>query len=229
MDDIDDKNLNDEIVHINKGFEDTSKNIGIKSEQCVVQNNTNEIKATASKGVDGCVKTKTSSKRRFVIGYITKVAILSSLSVVLYMFARFPIFASFPFNVLEMDFASIPSLLGGFALGPIAGVLIELIKCTIKLTTTNTLFIGELSNFIVSTAFVLPSTAIYKYSKYKKTKKGAIIGLLVGVFMNVVIASLSNYFVIIPLYGIAFNLIKSVSVSIITFLLYKRVSKPLHL
>lgn len=203
-----------------------------------------------TKDKDGCFKSKSHKKRRFLVGYITKIAILSSLSVVLYMFARFPIFTVFPFSVLDMDFASIPSLLGGFALGPIAAVLIELIKCTIKLTTTNTMFVGELSSFIVSTAFVLPSTIIYKYSKYKKTKKGAIIGLIAGVFTNVIVGSISNYFIILPLYskafnlpvlmteyrevfafgyGVAFNLIKSVSVSIITFLLYKRVSKPLHL
>lgn len=176
--------------------------------------------------------------------YITKVAILTSLSVILYLFTRFPIFMLPPFNVLKMDFSSLASLLGGFALGPLAAVIIEFIKCSIKLITSDTVFIGELSNFIVSISFVVPATFFYKYHK---NIKGAIFGLIIGVFSNAVISSLSNYFIIVPMYavflpmlndlrvlfsfgyGLAFNLIKSLSTSVIAFLLYKRVSKLLHL
>lgn len=190
-----------------------------------------------------CVKTK--SKGKIATAYVTKVAILTALSVVLYLFARFPIFPIFPYNVLEMDFSSIPSLLGGFALGPIAALIIEFIKCSIKLITSTTGLIGELSNFIVSASFVLPAAFFYKYNK---NIKGAIIGLLIGVLSNALISSLSNYFIIVPMYaklylpmlmdkrvefsfqyGLAFNLIKSISTALITFLLYKRVSKLLHL
>lgn len=237
----------------NKEFQDentnnSEKNIVIDKDICTDHefNKDSSVNNSVSKK-----KTKTNSKAKvkgkLATIYITKIAILAAFSVVLYLFARFPIFPMFPYNVLEMDFSSIPSLLGGFALGPVAGVLIELIKCSIKLSTSSTLFVGELSNFIVSTAFVLPATLIYKYNK---SMKGAIIGLTIGVFSSVVIASISNYFLIIPLYskafkmpalmeefrvlfsfgyGIAFNLIKTISVSILTFLLYKRVSKPLHL
>lgn len=190
-------------------------------------------------------KNKPKTKVFKTTSYITKIAVLSAFAVVLYLFARFPIFPIFPYSVLEMDFSSIPSLLGGFALGPLAAVIIELIKCSIKLITSSTGFIGELSNFIVSVSFVFPAALFYKYNK---NIKGAIFGLLIGIFSNLIISSLSNYFVIVPLYanlflpmlmdlrvefsfgyGLAFNLIKSVSTAIITFVLYKRVSKLLHL
>ena len=84
--------------------------------------------------------------------------------------------------------------------------------------------------------------------KYHKNIKGALIGLAVGVLSNAIISSLSNYFIMVPMYaklyspalmevrvqfafmyGLAFNLIKTVVCSVITFLLYKRLSKILHL
>ncbi len=192
-----------------------------------------------------CISKEKKTKAIKTTAYITKIAVLSALAVVLYLFARFPIFPIFPYSVLEMDFSSIPSLLGGFALGPLAAVVIEFIKCSIKLITSTTGFIGELSNFIVSVSFVLPASLFYKYNK---NIKGAIFSLLIGILSNLIFSSLSNYLVIVPLYaklylpmlmdlriefsfgyGLAFNAIKSVSTAIITFLLYKRVSKLLHL
>ena len=194
------------------------------------------------------VESKEAIKKRKVrnaTAYITKVAVLSAVATVLYYFARFPIFAVPPFNVLDMDFSDIPALIGGFALGPWAAVIIAFIRCAIKLTTSTTAFVGELSAFVVSISFTLPATIIYKY---KKNIKGALIGLGAGILINAVISSLSNYFIMVPMYaklyspalmevrvqfafmyGLAFNLIKTVVASVITFILYKRLSKILHL
>ncbi|MBQ8178797.1 MAG: ECF transporter S component [Clostridia bacterium] len=191
------------------------------------------------------VKASKKRKVRNVTAYITKVAVLSAVATVLYYFARFPIFAVPPFNVLDMDFSDIPALIGGFALGPVASVIIAFIRCAIKLTTSTTAFVGELSAFVVSISFTLPATIIYKY---KKNIKGALIGLGVGILSNAIISSLSNYFIMVPMYaslyspalmevrvqfafmyGLAFNLIKTVVASVITFILYKRLSKILHL
>ena len=183
--------------------------------------------------------------KRLATAYITKVAVLSAVATVLYFFARFPIFSIPPFNVLDMDFSDIPALIGGFALGPVASVIIAFIRCAVKLSTSTTAFVGELSAFVVSISFTLPATLIYKYHK---NIKGALIGLAVGVLSNAIISSLSNYFIMVPMYaqlyspalmevrvqfafmyGLAFNLIKTVVCSVITFLLYKRLSKILHL
>lgn len=181
---------------------------------------------------------------RNVTAYITKIAILSALSTVLYLFARFPIFPAFPFNVLDMDFSDIPALLGGFSLGPVAGVIIALIKCVIKLSTSSTMFVGELSNFIVGCALVLPASLYYKFHK---TRKGALIALVIGVLVNAAVSIFNNYFITVPLYaqfapvvmevrvefaceyGLAFNLIKSTVASVVTFVLYKKLSPILHL
>ncbi len=190
------------------------------------------------------VKTAKKRKVKLATAYVTKVAVLSAVATVLYYFARFPIFTVPPFNVLDMDFSDIPALLGGFALGPVASVIIAFIRCAIKFTSSTTV-VGELSAFIVSISFTLPATIIYKY---KKNIKGALIGLGVGILSNAVISALSNYFIIVPMYaalfspalmdvrvefafmyGLAFNLIKTVVASVVTFILYKRLSKILHL
>ena len=111
-------------------------------------------------------KTETKPKKnakRLATAYITKVAVLSAVATVLYFFARFPIFTVPPFNVLDMDFSDIPALIGGFALGPVASVIIAFIRCAVKLSTSTTAFVGELSAFVVSISFTLPATIIYKY------------------------------------------------------------------
>ena len=183
--------------------------------------------------------------KRNVTAYITKVAILSALSTVLYLFARFPIFPAFPFNVLDMDFSDIPALIGGFSMGPVAGVIIVLIKCIIKLSTSSTMLVGELSNFIVGCALVLPASLYYKFHK---TRKGALIALVIGVLVNAAVSVFNNYFITVPLYaevflpsimevrvefaceyGLAFNLLKSTVASVVTFVLYKKLSPILHL
>lgn len=187
---------------------------------------------------------KPRSRKRRITAYLTKTGILAALATVLYLFARFPIFSVFPFSVLDMDFSDIPALIGGFAMGPVSGVLIVLIKCVIKLATSETMFIGELSNFIVGVSLVLPATLFYKYHK---TLKGAIISLVIAVVVNAAVSVVNNYFITVPLYsqfaptimdvrvefacyyGLAFNLLKSVVASVVTLLLYKRLSPLLHL
>ena len=148
-----------------------------------------------------------------------------------------------------------PALMGGFALGPVAGVLIELIKniLNILIKGTDTGGIGELSNFIVGSFFIVPASIIYMRNK---SKKNAVLGLLAGVVFMTVSACFSNYFLILPLYqkfmpleqiiessplsivkdmrsfilfAIApFNLLKSSIVSSITLLTYKKLSPVLH-
>ncbi len=195
-------------------------------------------------------KPKKKVTKRIATAYITKIAVLSALSIVLYMFAKFPIFSVFPFSVLDMHFADIPALLGGFAMGPVAAFIITLIRCTVKLATSTTMYVGEISNFIVSLALVMPSAIIYKY---KKNIKGALIGLIVGILLNAVVSIICNYFITVPfyasilaasgsgelimsvrtefacIYGLSFNVIKGVVASALTFILYKRLSKILHL
>lgn len=106
---------------------------------------------------------------------------------------------------VKFDFSDLPVMLGGFLLGPLAGVLIAVIKILLNflLNGTSTMFVGEISNLILAIAFVLPASIIY--SRHK-TKKDAIIGLIVSVIMTSLLAVLSNLYVIFPLYASLFGM-----------------------
>lgn len=184
--------------------------------------------------------------------YIVKIALLSAVSAVI-MFAEFLI----PFmpGFLKMDLSEVPVLLGTFALGPVAGIAIELVKNLVHLASSITGGVGELANFLVGTAFVLPAGLIYQA---KKDRKGALVGLIAGTLFMTSVAVVLNYYVLFPLYEkifslnaiiemaekanpaisdlksvvilgiIPFNLIKGFLVSVITMLIYKKLSPILH-
>ncbi len=186
------------------------------------------------------------------------IAMLSAIAFIL-MFFEFPLaFIAPPFY--KLDFSDIPALIGGFAYGPVAGVLIEFIKNLLNLIIegTTTGAVGELANFITGCSLILPAALIYKH---KKNIKGALIGLVAGTLAIATAGSMMNFFVMIPMYSAAmpevgmegiiamgaaivpfikdlktfvlfavapFNLLKGVICSVLTFLLYKRVSGILH-
>mgnify|MGYP002714823179 CR=1 FL=1 len=190
-----------------------------------------------------------SRSKSFSLDRITKVGILSALSYGL-MFIQVPIPIAPPF--MKLDLADVPSLIGGFALGPWYGVMIQFIKNLLNLSKTMTGGVGELSNFIVGSTFVLVSSLIYRNNK---TKKNSILSLMLGVLAMSAVATISNAFVVFPLYGKAmnmdlsafaaqagknslvknyftlmifsiapFNIIKGAVASIVTELIYKRIS-----
>lgn len=199
------------------------------------------------KKLEGVMKQK-----KFNIADITKISILSAISVLL-MFIKIPL--PFAPSFMEVDIAELPSLIGGFAMGPLAGFLIVCIKLLLNIIIngTKTFYVGELSNLIVSSAFVLTTAFIYHKNK---SKKSAILGLVIGSIAMSIIATLSNYFVIFPLYArllkidlnsfvsmvskinplvknyftlmlfsvLPFNLVKSFLTSIVTAILYKKIS-----
>ena len=73
-------------------------------------------------------------------------------------------------SFVKFDFSDLPIMLGGFLLGPLAGVFIGTIKILLNfvLNGTTTMFVGELSNWILTMAFVLPASIIYQKTKQKK-------------------------------------------------------------
>ena len=134
-------------------------------------------------------QTKTAVKQGGMntkVRYITVTAMLSAVAFVLmYLEIAIPIMPSF----IKFDFSDLPALLGSFALGPVCGVLICLIKNVLHLAFSNSMFVGELSNFILGAVFVAIAGNIYKH---KKTKTSAVVRGIVSVF--------SNYFVVYPVY-----------------------------
>ena len=132
--------------------------------------------------------------------WMVKVAMLSAVAVVL-MLLEFPLpFIAPPFY--ELDFSEIPVLVGAFALGPVAGVVIEAIKVLLNLLINGTITggVGEAANFLVGIAFILPAGIIYKRNKCKKT---AALGMTVGGILMVVLSCFVNTYILIPAYGAA--------------------------
>ena len=156
-----------------------------------------------------------------------------------------------------LDFAEVPMLVGTFALGPVAGIVMQIVKILIKLILkpTSTGFVGEFANVCIGCSLILPAGLIYQF---KKTKKGAIIGMVAGTMIMAVVGAVLNALVMLPFYsnfmpldtiiaaGAAinpaicnvwtfvflavapFNLVKGFIVSLITALIYKRVSIIIH-
>ena len=194
-------------------------------------------------------------KRKNSTVYLVKVAMLSVLAyVVMFLEFALPIFPSF----LKLDFSDLIPLIGSLALGPVAGLLVELIKNLLHLlTASHTGGIGELANFIVGSAFCM--TAGFVYNKHK-TKKGAVLALCCSAVVMILAGAVVNYFITVPLYALVlgwstemiigmssavipaihnkltlilyafcpFNLLKSIILTVLTLILYKKVSPLLH-
>ena len=172
-------------------------------------------------------------RKLFSASGIAKLAMLSALAFAV-SYLEFPIFPAAPF--LQMDFSLVFVLLGGFLYGPVAAIVISGIKECLRLFTSGTAGVGELANFIVTVSFVVVPTLVYRF---KKGLPVVIITLAVGCFLEIGVSLLTNRYINFPLfmgegaaaqfellwwYVLLFNLIKSVAVSLVTVLLYKRIS-----
>ncbi|MBE5967757.1 MAG: ECF transporter S component [Lachnospiraceae bacterium] len=183
---------------------------------------------------------------------LTTIAMLSALSVILMLF-EIPLW--FAPSFYEIDLSEVPVLIGAFALGPVAGVVIEFIKILLNFIINGTITagIGEFANFLIGCALVVPAAMLYQA---RKTRNSAALGLGIGTICLVVAGSVLNAYLILPIYAkafhmpmealigmgtainprinsltsfillavVPFNLIKGILVSLITLLLYKRVS-----
>ncbi len=126
-------------------------------------------------------------------------AMLSALAVVL-QFIEFPLPMLMP-PFIKFDVSDLPPLIGAFAYGPLAGVLIELIKNLIHCAVTKSAAIGELSNFILGACFTATAGAVYRHHKTKRT---AIIGAVCGSVVMGLVSVVSNYYIVYPFYYRAF-------------------------
>ena len=194
----------------------------------------------------------TKSQRR--TRYIAVTAMLSAVATVLmYIEIAVPFMPSF----IKLDLSDLPALIGSFAMGPIYGVVIAAIKNIIHLLVSQSGGVGELSNFLLNAAFVLPAGLIYMKHK---TKKGAIAGALTGAVFMAAISVPINYFVVYPVYtafmpmdtiikmyqvinpkiqdgnllqclvtfNMPFTFMKAILSVIVTFLVYKPLSPLIH-
>ncbi|SHI63470.1 Riboflavin transporter FmnP [Geosporobacter subterraneus DSM 17957] len=180
---------------------------------------------------------------------LTKISILSVIAYLI-MFLEMPVMF-FP-GFLKIDLSDIPALVGAFAMGPAAGIMIELIKNILHfITKTTTGGVGELANFLVGIALIVPAAIAYR--QYQ-SKKAAVIGVIIGTMVMGITGGLANYYILLPFYAkimpmeqiiawsaaangaivdmktlifyaiIPFNILKGIVVAVITSMLYKKLS-----
>lgn len=186
---------------------------------------------------------------------LTMAALCGAVAFVL-MYFSFSVPVLSPFA--EFDLSALPEMIGGFILGPVGAIEIIVIKIALKLLLkgSSSLLTGEILNFILSLAHVLPALLYYRRHR---TKKGAIIGLALGTLICVVISVFGNIYLTFPLfiklYGmnweniisacsavnpwikdiptmiafsiVPFNLLSRSITSLLTFLVYKKLSVPI--
>lgn len=140
---------------------------------------------------------KVSKVRRIVgIGMLSSIAYL--LMLLNFPLPWFPVF-------LKIDFSDIPALLAALIMGPIAGILVEFIKCILDYFFTGSdvgVPVGQLANFVAGVFLILPTYWIYQKMK---TKKGLSIGLVSGTAVMALSMSVLNYYVFLPAYTLFLN------------------------
>ncbi|MBP3647065.1 MAG: ECF transporter S component [Clostridia bacterium] len=195
----------------------------------------------------------TQNKRKTLLTTreLSTIAILAAISAVLFMI-EIPVVLFY-----KLDLSSLPVLLGAFAMGPLPGTLILLVKALLGLLHSTSQGVGELADFIMGFAMLLPASLIYQRLK---SRKGAIVGMIVGTIAATIVAVLTNMYLMIPFYGAAygmpveaivgmgqaivpavdsawkfvllitgpFNILKWVVISVLTAVIYKPLSPILH-
>ena len=190
-----------------------------------------------------------TTQTRFSVGVMTRIAILAAAASILFLI-EIPVVAFY-----KLDLSNIPVLLGAFSMGTVPGLIILGIKSAIGLLHSSSAGVGELADFIMGAALVIPASLIYHRNK---TRKNAIIGMAVGTVCMIIAGILMNKYVLIPFYmgayhmdmegiikaaGVAgvdsewkllllitgpFNLLKGVVLSVVAGLIYKPLSPILH-
>lgn len=145
------------------------------------------------KNMENTTKSTFSGQSR--IRKLVMTALLSALATVL-MFVSF----SVPFvpSFIKLDLSELPALIAAFSMGPLSGVAVCLVKNLVNLLFTYSMGVGELCNFLLGVAFVLPAGLIYKK---RNDRKGALIGALTGALTMGVISIFINYYLVYPVYA----------------------------
>lgn len=162
----------------------------------------------AAYGVEKWAKKRSGDTERVLsTRKIAVIGVLSAIAAVLMLF-DFPVPFAPPFY--KMDFSELPALIGTFAYGPVAGVMIEFCKTLLKLLTkgTTTAFVGDFANFSIGCSFLLPAGIIYLS---RKTRKNAMIGCIAGTIVMTVVGTAFNAVYLLPkfaeLYGMPLDAI----------------------
>ena len=195
--------------------------------------------------------TTTRNRKTLSVQYLTRIAVLTALASILFLIS-IPVVAFY-----HLDLSNVPVLLGAFSMGPLPGLVILFLKSLIGCLKSTTMYVGELADFIMGAAFVLPAAWIYRR---QKNRKGALIGMMVGTIGLIVVGCLTNLYMMITFYMNAFgmpmqsiidmcakalpfvdsewkviafvtapfNLLKGVVLCVLTYMIYQPLSPLLH-
>lgn len=186
------------------------------------------------------------------VGHLTRVGVLSALAAILFLWPEIPIFPP----VYKLDFSNLPALLAGFSMGPWYGLVVVAIKSISGMMHSSSGFVGELADFLMSGAFVVVASFVYARNRsFKGAIIGMLLGIVAMVvasalsnyyilipfylgeglteeklfgMMQAFVPAVDSMGKLIALITIPFNLIKGVAISLITTLIYKRLSRLLH-
>lgn len=191
----------------------------------------------------------TAGKPLLSVGTMTRIAILAAAASILFLL-EIPIVAFY-----KLDLSNIPVMLGAFSMGTVPGLIILGLKSLIGLLHSSSAGVGELADFIMGAALLIPASMIYHRNK---TRKNALVGMIIGTICTAVVGVLVNKFIMLPFYMGAFhmdmdaivafanvggvdtewkllllitgpfNLLKGAVLSAVTFLIYKPLSPILH-
>lgn len=211
------------------------------------------ILVLAAYGIEKAARKRENSRERILS--TRKVAVCGMFAAIAVVLMLFEVPVPFAPPFYGLDLSELPVLIGAYAFGPVAGVLIEFCKIVLKVffKPTSTAFVGELANFVIGCSFLLPASAIYLFHK---TKKNAVIGAAAGTFCMTVFGTAFNAVYLLPKFAQLFgmpldaiiamgteinpsinsiaslvilavaplNLLKGGLVSVITILIYKKIS-----
>ena len=200
------------------------------------------------------VSTNGNTRNSTKVRMMAQIAMLTAVAEILMLF-EIPL--PFAPAFYEIDLSEVPILIGCFAMGPVAGVIIETLKILLNFLINGTITagVGEFANLAIGCAFIVPAGLIYKMHK---SRRNAMIGMAAGTVFMTVIGGFFNAYVLLPAYAAAFggidaiigmgtavngningltsfvllavvpfNLVKGIVVSAVTFVLYKHVSRIL--
>ena len=139
----------------------------------------------------------TQKSKTFSTLNLTRMAILVAIASILFVI-EIPIVAFY-----KLDLSNIPVLLGAFSMGTVPGVIILALKSVIGLLHSSSAGVGELADFLMGAALVIPASLMYQRNKTKKT---ALIGLAVGTLCMVAVSVFVNKWIMLPFYMGAFHM-----------------------
>jgi len=159
---------------------------------------------------------------------LTMIAMMCAFAYVIMLVARIPVVL-----FLKYEPKDVIITIGGFIFGPFTSFLISIVVAFIEMiTVSETGIIGFIMNVLSTCCFAC--TAAYFYKK-KHTISGAVLGLVIGIFITTGVMLLWNYFIapfymgypreaiaelLLPAF-LPFNLLKGGLNTALTLLLYK--------